>query len=73
MSELPTREEMFERAVAELDKAYAALRDAADWLRSDWVPVGSSLTDRQAADRALMLVEIKMAMSAINWAKGGSR
>jgi len=37
---------MLQRAEAELSRAYRALGDAADWLRSDWHPIGSSLTRR---------------------------
>jgi hypothetical protein len=47
-TKLPTADEMLARADAELSVAYKALGDAADWLRSDWRPVGSSLTKRQA-------------------------
>ncbi len=67
---LPSREEMFANATAELDKAYRALSDAADWLRSDWQPVGSSLTDQQAKKRDRMQREIAKAKVAINRAKG---
>jgi hypothetical protein len=44
---------MLQRAEAELDRAYRALGDAADWLRSDRHPVSSPLTDAQAARRRL--------------------
>lgn len=66
---LPTREQMFANAVAELDRAYKALGDAADWLRSDWTPIGSSLTDEQADRRTRMFDEITKAKNAINRAK----
>lgn len=48
MASLPTREEMFQHALAELDKADAALAGALDWLRSDWRPVGSTLTSARS-------------------------
>jgi hypothetical protein len=70
MNRLPTRDQMFANAVTELDRAYKALSDAADWLRSDWTPVGASLTDDQAARRTRMFSEIDKAKDAINRAKG---
>lgn len=69
MSALPTREQMLDNAVQALDEAYRALGDAADWLRSDWTPPGSPLTDEQAARRTQMLQEIAAAKTAINRAK----
>ena len=66
---LPTREEMFNRAGACLDEAYRALGDAADELRSDWRPVGTSLTDEQAELRTRMRREIAAAKDAINRAR----
>jgi hypothetical protein len=50
-TKLPTADEMLAQADAELSVAYKALGDAADWLRSDWTPVGSPLTKRQADRR----------------------
>lgn len=67
---LPTREEMFANATAELDKAYRALTAAQDWLRSGWRPVGTPLTDAQARDRVRMQREIAKAKDAIDRAKG---
>jgi hypothetical protein len=43
--------------------------NAADWLRSDWTPVGSSLTDAQADRRTRMFNQIEKAKTAINRAK----
>jgi hypothetical protein len=73
MSSLPTRDEMFANAEAELDQAYRALGNAADWLRSDWRPVGSPLTALQALRRRRMQAEISTAKYAINQATGGTR
>jgi hypothetical protein len=73
MSQLPTPDEMFAAAERELDKAYRALGDAGDWLRSDWRPVGSSLTPAQAKLRMQMQAQISKAKDAINQAKGASR
>lgn len=72
MSDLPTRKGMFVRAKFELDVAYQALGDAADWLRSDWHPVGSSLTANQAAARTAMFDAIGKAKSAVNEAKAAA-
>jgi hypothetical protein len=66
---LPTREEIFTKALAELDTAYRALGDAQDWLRSDWRPVGSSLTDAQGDARSAMQDAIGAAKNAVNQAK----
>jgi hypothetical protein len=63
---LPTPDEMLAAAQAEIDKAYRALADAADWLRSDWHPVGSPLTTEQARRRSQMREAIVAAKTAIN-------
>ncbi len=65
MSALPTPDEMLAAADAEMDKASRALSDAADWLRSDWRPVGSPLTGAQAARRTAMRKAINAAKAAI--------
>jgi hypothetical protein len=67
---LPTREEMFANADASLTRALDALDSAADWLRSDWKPVGSALTDAQADPKVRMFDAIGEAKAAINRAKG---
>ena len=51
---LPTREQLLANAAAELASALAALEEAAAWLRSDWTPVGASLTSEQAQMRLRM-------------------
>jgi hypothetical protein len=60
---------MLQQAETELDRAYRALSDAADWLRSDWRPVGSPLTDAQAARRSAIFTAIETAKAAINQAQ----
>jgi hypothetical protein len=65
----PTAAEVLQRAETELDRAYRALGDAADWLRSDWHPIGSPLTSPQAAHRNAMFIAIETAKAAINQAK----
>jgi hypothetical protein len=69
---LPTPDEMLASAERELTNALRALGDAADWLRSDWRPIGSPLTAEQAARRSRMFHEIAEAKGAINRAKGGT-
>ncbi|RZU46523.1 hypothetical protein EV385_6597 [Krasilnikovia cinnamomea] len=66
---LPTRDQMIGNALQEINRAYAALGDAADWLRSDWQPAGSSLTDAQAETRDRLQTAITEAKAAINRAK----
>jgi hypothetical protein len=63
---LPTPDEMLAAAQRELGIAYTALGDAADWLRSDWRPVGSALTAEQAERRTRMRKAIETAKNAIN-------
>jgi hypothetical protein len=60
---------MFLKAIEKLDTAYRALGDAQDWLRSDWQPVGSSLTDAQGDARSAMQDAIAKAKTAVNKAK----
>jgi hypothetical protein len=67
---LPTPDEMLANAQAELNNAYRALSDAADWLRSDWRPVGTSLTTEQARRRTKMHKAIADAKLAITKAGG---
>lgn len=67
---LPTREQMLANATAELEKAFANLEQAAAWLRSDWAPVGGSLTKSQAERRRRMFAAIRAAKEAILEAQG---
>jgi hypothetical protein len=57
-----------QRAETEPNRAYRALGDAADWLRSDWRPLGSPLTTAQAARRTAMFAATETAKAAINHA-----
>jgi hypothetical protein len=66
---LPTREQIFTNTLTELDAAYRALGNAQDWLRSDWQPVGSSLTNAQGDARSAMQDAIAKAKAAVNKAK----
>jgi hypothetical protein len=73
MSALPTAEQMFAAAEKEIDVAYRALGDAADWLRSDWRPIGSPLTNEQAKRRMRMIEQIGKAKTAINIARAAAQ
>lgn len=64
--QLPTREEMLANADAEVERAYAALEEAGAWLRSDWTPAGSVLTDEQARRRNQLREAITRAKTAID-------
>jgi hypothetical protein len=67
---LPTQAEMFEHALAELDKARNSLSDARDWLNSDWRPVDSPLPPPAGTARAEMQDLIGQAKALIDQAKG---
>lgn len=53
--DLPTWAEIEVRALGELDLARNHMSEVRDWLRSDWQPLGSPLTDTQAAARTEVL------------------
>lgn len=65
MTKLPTPAEMLRHADDCLERAYVALSEAAEWLRSDWPP-GSVMTDEQAERRTRMFKAIGEAKAAIN-------
>lgn len=64
--QLPTASEMFQHAAECVHQAYASLGDAADWLRSDWQPLGSSLTDQQGDARSAVFDRIGEAKCQLN-------
>ena len=64
--ELPTKQEMFRRALMCVDEAYASLGDASDWLRSDWRPLGSALSDEQGHARSAVFDQIGQAKNQLN-------
>ena len=66
MTGLPTPDQMLASAEQELRNANRALSDAADWLRSDWRPVGSALTPEQAQRRRQLQQAITSAKHTIN-------
>jgi hypothetical protein len=69
-NQLPTWDEIVMKALAELDNARNGLSEAASWLRSDWRPLGSSLSDGAAAGRTGGLELIGQAKALIDQAKG---
>jgi hypothetical protein len=66
MTDLPTRATMFTNCAEALDEAGVALSNARDWLRSDWTPVGSSLTDTAADARVSVLRAITDAKTLLD-------
>lgn len=64
MENLPTPEQMLDRAEHQLDKAYAALGDADDELRSDWPP-GHTMTTAQVRRQQRMQTAISKAKAQI--------
>lgn len=55
MTELPTRAQMFANCLSPLDTARGSLSEVRDWLRSDWQPIGASLTPEAGEARAVIL------------------
>jgi hypothetical protein len=68
---LPPFDQILGHALSALDEAYRAVGDAQDWLRSDWSPVGSSLTDEQARARVSLQSGLAVVKREINRAKSG--
>lgn len=68
-NKLPTAQQMIEHAVSEINAALYQLDDAADWLRSDWQPVGSPLNPWQTRARTEMRKAIAEAKATIEAGK----
>jgi hypothetical protein len=68
--ELPTWNDIVASALGELDTASTGLSDAADWLRSDWRPLGSELPDGAGDARVRTMDLIGQAQKLIDQAKG---
>jgi hypothetical protein len=66
MTELPTRAQIFANFLAPLDSARQSLSEARDWLRSDWQPAGSDLTDAATEARRSTLHAIGEAKNLID-------
>jgi YD repeat-containing protein len=56
--QLPTQAQIFAAALAHLDASRLEASEARDWLKSDWAPPGTPLTDRGAAARSATLRRI---------------
>lgn len=54
--QLPTWTQIADHAVEELSKSRSAASEAASWLRSDWSPVDTSLTD-EASDARIAVAK----------------
>lgn len=72
-TELPTRAGIFGHTLTTLSQADEWLDDALAWLSSDWQPVGSELTDRQADARREIQKAIAAAAVQIEAAKAQAR
>lgn len=72
-TELPTRAGIFGHTLTTLNQADVWLDDALAWLSSDWQPVGSELTDRQAEARHEIRKAIAAAAVQIEAAKAQAR
>jgi hypothetical protein len=66
---LPTFDQILGHTLSALDEAYRAIGDAQDWLRSDWSPLGSSLTDSQARARVRLQSGLAAVKREINRTK----
>jgi hypothetical protein len=67
--ELPTWQGMFKSALQALDTSRSALSDAADWLRSDWRPLGTPLPDEAGTARQDVMDQIGRLKGEIDQAK----
>jgi hypothetical protein len=68
--QLPTWNDVVDKALGELDTARNGLSEAASWLRSDWRPLGSALPDGAGEARSEVLDLIGQAKALIDQAKG---
>lgn len=68
--ELPTWPEIENHALTHLDAARNEMSEVRDWLRSDWRPLGSPLTDAQADARDGVLRITGEVKDLIDQAKG---
>ncbi|MCL2586089.1 MAG: hypothetical protein FWE35_26950 [Streptosporangiales bacterium] len=69
MAELPTWEQIEHNTLSCYDTAFAAVADAADWLRSDWSPAGTPLPDGAADRRARLQTVNRRLETLLNEAK----
>jgi hypothetical protein len=69
-SQLPTWGEIENHALRHLDAARSEMSEVRDWLRSDWRPLGSPLTDSAADARSEVLRIAGEVKNLIDQAKG---
>lgn len=67
--ELPTWDDIVDRALNSLNSSRNALSEARDWLRSDWRPLGSPSPDAAADARSDVLELVGEAKALIDRAK----
>jgi hypothetical protein len=68
-SELPTWTEIEVQALRRLDAARGEMSQVRDWLRSDWSPLGSPLSDSAAEARSEVLRIVSQVKDLIDQAK----
>ena len=69
-SELPTWADIERQALRHLDAARSEMSEVRDWLRSDWHPIGTPLSDSAAEARSEVLRIAGEVKSLIDQAKG---
>lgn len=69
-AELPTRQEIKDRALSHLRNARNEMSEVRDWLNSDWRPLGAPLSDAQADARRAVLKITADVKRLIDQAKG---
>lgn len=69
MTGLPSIREMFCQAGAAITASISDVDRALDWMRSDWEPVGASLTDQQAAARQAVFDHLSKVKAGLERAK----
>lgn len=69
-NELPTWSEIESHALTHLDAARNEMSEVRDWLRSDWRPLGSPLTEAAARRRTEVLRIAAQVKNMIDQAKG---
>lgn len=69
-AELPTWPEIEQHALDHLHAARNEMSEVRDWLRSDWKPLGSPLSDTEARARSEVLRIADQVKGLIDQAKG---